>query len=337
MRHPLLALLASASAAVLVASCASSGNDDGATPSPTATGTGTWSSRTPMTAARQETAVVALDGEIVVIGGFTATGAVVATVEAFDPATDGWRALADLPVPMHHANAAVTTSGRLFVTGFLTGLGFTEDGRVYEYDAALDEWNERAAMPAGTERGSSGVAAVGSRIYVMGGLRGGAVSDVSVFDAGVGSNGAWTSLQALPAPRDHLAAGAIDGIVYIAGGRDGTIDGHTAEVYAFDPDVGNWTARSPMPTSRGGVASAVLDGRLYVFGGEGNPDDPSGVFADAEAFDPATNTWEVLAPMTTPRHGTGAAAANGSLFVPGGADEEAFAAVSTHEAFTPAP
>ncbi len=91
-----------------------------------------------------------------------------------------------------------------------------------------------------------------------------------------------------------------------------------------------------MPTSRGGVASAVLDGRLYVFGGEGDARSPLGVFAAAEAYDPASDRWEVLPAMRTPRHGMGAAAAGGAIVVPGGATRQGLGASAVVEAFVPA-
>ena len=50
---------------------------------------------------------------------------------------------------------------------------------------------------------------------------------------------------------------------------------------------------------------------------------------------PATNTWETLSQMTSPRHGMGAAVVGGTLYVPGGADKQAFGAVATHDTFTP--
>ena len=73
-------------------------------------------------------------------------------------------------------------------------------------------------MPAGTQRGASGVAAVGSTIYVAGGYRAGsAVSDFSAYDT---MTDTWTPLVAVPTARDHLTAGAIGGKVYVAGGRN---------------------------------------------------------------------------------------------------------------------
>lgn len=297
---------------------------------------GEWVARADMPGGpRQETAVVQVGGEVFVLGGFDATGTILARVEAYDPANDTWRDIPDLPVAMHHANAAVA-DGKIIVAGFLTGMGFVADGRCFAYDPIANEWTDREPMPVGTERGASGVAAIDERVYVIGGLRdGGAVADVSDYDVLANT---WTPLEALPAARDHLGSAAIDGILYAVGGRNGTVGGHVAELLAFDPaGAGTWVSRAPMPTSRGGISAAALGGRLYVFGGEGNPDDPRGVFDAAEAWEPATDAWTELAPMTTPRHGTGAAAVNDRIWVPGGADEELFAAVATNEAYVPEP
>ena len=90
-----------------------------------------------------------------------------------------------------------------------------------------------------------------------------------------------------------------------------------------------------MPISRGGSTGAILNGRLYVFGGEGNESQPSGVFANVEVYDPVTDTWQVLPPMPTPRHGTGAATVGSTIYVPGGATVAGFGAVDTHESLTP--
>ena len=302
-----------------------------AQPAPTLA-SGRWETRATIASGpRQETAVVALGGEVYVLGGFDGSGRVVATVEAYDPRADRWRSVADLPLAMHHANAAVV-DGRIYVAGFLTGRGFEADGRAFVYEPERNAWEAIVPLPAGRERGASAVAVVGGRIYVAGGLRGGAVADFSVFDP---ATGRWAELTDLPARGDHLAAGAIEGVVYVAGGRDGSIGRHRARLDAYVVAERRWEQRASMPTSRGGVASAVLDGRLYVFGGEGDAQSPSGVFAAAEAYDPASDRWEVLPAMRTPRHGMGAAAAAGAIVVPGGGTRQGFGASAVVEAFVP--
>lgn len=311
--------------AALLCACAPS------SPPPTPGGGGEWETRSAAPSGpRQETAAVALDGEVYVIGGIDNFGNTVATVEAYDPSGDRWRAVADLPLAMHHAQAAVA-DGRIVVAGFLTGAFFNENGRVFRYDPGADAWDEGEPMPTGTERGGGFAATVDDVVYVFGGLRGSVVSDVSAYDP---AGDSWEILPSLPESRDHLMAGAIDGVIYLAGGRLGGISSHQPTLWAFDPSDDSYRTRTAMPTSRGGAAVAVADGRLVVVGGEGNPDAESGVFANVEAYDPASDSWEQLEPMRTPRHGMAAAAVDDVVFVPGGATTQGFGAVDTHEAFT---
>ena len=282
--------------------------------------------------ARQEHPSVALGGELYVLGGFDGTAQIVASVEAYDPVRDVWRSdIAPLPVPLHHANVAVV-NGRIYLAGFLTGLGFEPDGRVFEYDPGDDRWRERRAMPPGSERGASGVAVIDGRIFVAGGLRGGSVATFSSYDPVADE---WEQLPDLPVPLDHLAAGAVGGVFYTLGGRNGAIVSGTAATFAYDPATREWTPRADMPTARGGVSGAVLGDRIYVLGGEGNRQSTTGVYPDVEAYDPATDSWEVLEPMALPRHGVGVAAEGGRIYVPGGAVSQGFGASATVDAWTP--
>jgi N-acetylneuraminic acid mutarotase len=295
-------------------------------------GPGRWEERAPlMGGPRQETAVVALEGEIYVLGGFNGAAAVVDTVEAYSPTSDSWRGRAPLPVAMHHANAAAV-DGRIWIVGFLVGRTFAPDGRIFRYDPAADVWEARGQMPDAVVRGASAVGVVGEDIFIAGGLRGVAVDDFGAFSP---STGLLRTLPDLPAGRDHIVGGAVNGVFYVVGGRSRSIDSHTSELWAFDPAVGSWEARPAMPTPRGGHAAAVLDGGLYVFGGEGYADHESGVHDQAEVFTPATGLWRTLTPLRTRRHGTGAAALDGRIYLPGGADVIAFGATDANEVFIP--
>lgn len=280
----------------------------------------------------QETATVAVDGKVYVIGGFNATAGVVRTVQIYDTATCSWSLGPELPRAVHHANAA-DVGGTIYVLGAMTTLDFRAIGDVWAWNPATDAgWTTRASMPAGTERGSAIVGVLGDRVILAGGLRGGAVAEVSAFDPATDT---WdTALPPLPQPRDHACGGVIGGTLYVAGGRLGTVGTIAGDVFAYTPG-GGWVARAAMPTPRGGAACGVIADRLIVVGGEGNPAAPSGVFPDVEAFAPATDAWEALAPMPVPRHGMGAAAWEGRLYVPGGASRQAFGAVDVHEVFTP--
>ncbi len=134
-------------------------------------------------------------------------------------------------------------------------------------------------------------------------------------------------------PRDHLIAAAAGGKFYAVGGRRN--ESLRGNVDQFDPATGKWTAKAPMLTPRAGTAGALVGNRILVAGGEGNPNDPSGVFPETEAYDPAQDAWQKLEPMLTPRHGTGGAVLKGVFYVPGGATLEGFGPVATNESFGP--
>lgn len=110
-------------------------------------------------------------------------------------------------------------------------------------------------------------------------------------------------------------------------------------VYALDllhPSRNRWTNLAPLPTARGGVATGILGPKIYVFGGEGNPANGSrGVFSNNEVYDTRTNTWEELAPMPVPRHGTGAVGIRGVIYIPGGGVAFGGAPVGVNEGFCP--
>jgi N-acetylneuraminic acid mutarotase len=279
----------------------------------------------------QETAAVAVAGKIYVIGGFEGQ-TVVDRVQIYDTASNAWSDGPKLPVPLHHANAA-TDGTTIYVLGAL-GPSFAALGNVYSLAPATEtQWSTRASMPIGRERGAAVTDIVDGKYYVAGGFRQVQASDlVDVYDP-VGD--AWTPLAAMPATRDHACGAAIGGKLIVAGGRTVQTNSPRPDVWSYDPGANMWTTRASMPTGRGGMGCGAIGGKLYATGGEGNPATASGVFADVEAFDPATNTWTELADMPNPKHGVGGAVWNGALYLCGGADVEGFGAIAATDIFKP--
>gem|GEM_PF-620942 len=284
--------------------------------------------------ALQEHAVVAHDGLIYCLGGFRGLQGTDEML-VFDTASETWSTRASLPQAAHHVNAAVV-GDTILLLGAL-GDGFAPFPATWRYDITFDAWDTDVLtpMPAGEERGSSAVVAIDGVVYVAGGLAGSdAVPTVSSYDAQAAT---WAALPPLPGKRDHLVGTAHDGRVYVAGGRTGGIFGVQPDVWMLDPaDLGaGWQDRAPMPTARGGIAGASVDGVLYVFGGEGDSVAETGVFSEVEAYDLAADTWTSLPPMPTPVHGTGAAAWNGTIYIPGGGVVIAFGADDLMQVFSP--
>jgi N-acetylneuraminic acid mutarotase len=259
---------------------------------------------------------------------------IVADVRIFDVASCTWSAGPPLPRRVHHANAAVV-DGTIYVLGAMAeGFAAIPDVWAWNPTATGTTWLPRTSMPAGTQRGSAVTGTIDGVIYLAGGLRNGAVAQLSSYTPATDT---WnTALPALPQTNDHGCGGVINGKLYVTGGRMGTPASRSGLVFEYTPDAGGgsgaWAPRAPMPTPRGGTACGVIGDRIVVAGGEGNPASPLRVFSEVEVYSPSLDRWTLQPPMLTPRHGMGAAVWNNVLYVPGGASRELFGAVSTHEA-----
>lgn len=282
--------------------------------------------------AGQETVAVAVDAKVYVIGGFLA-GTAGNVVQVFDTEACTWSRGPDLPTDVHHTNAAVVDDTIYIVGPMQGGAPYTALGLTWAWTPSTDAtWRVLAPMPAGTERGASVTGVIDGKIYVAGGLRAGlATTDVSFYDPIANT---WTPAPPLPALIDHACGGGVGGKLYVIGGRNVNAGMPLASVHELTPG-GAWSARTSMPTARSGSACGVFGNRIVIAGGEANLAPGSrGVFSEVEAYNAIQDSWETLTPMPTPRHGMGAAAWDGRLYIPGGADQQGAGAVAIHEVLT---
>lgn len=275
---------------------------------------GGWSTAAPMPLPRSELNAVAVDGRLYVAGGIAQLGTSPA-FQAYDPATDSWTSLAPLPQPRHHFGLAAL-DGRIYLSGGFDTLPFGADQARREswvYDIAADAWSRRADLPAG--RAAHAMAAAHGRLYVVGGV-GAEPAALYAYDPKLDR---WNRLPtALPTPREHLTAAAVEGEIYVIGGR-WSGRGNLVTVESYDPLANAWSSRADMPTARGGLTSAVLDGRIHVTGGEdlGSGD----TFGEHEVYDPATGQWTAQPPLPTARHGLASGVIDGRWYVVGGGEQ----------------
>jgi len=236
-----------------------------------------------------------------------------------------WISLAPVLTPRQEI-AVASANGKVYIVGGLSGMNVLSS--VEEYDPQTNQWRFVASVPAPVHHAAA--ATLDGSIYVIGGYRTASfaqVSDVYRYDP---TADVWTRLNNLPSSRGAAAAAAIDGKIYVAGGAP-----TFRELLVYDPAVDRWSALASMPTPRSGLAAAVLNNRIYVFGGEGNPSTISGVFSENESYDAITATWRSELPMATPRHGIGAAAISGRIFIPAGATVAGFGTSDINDAFVP--
>lgn len=323
--------------AFLVAAC---GSADGAQDTVPAR----WETRAPMPEARTEVSVATDGSRIYVIGGFRAEPggqpSAPRAMFAYDPATDGWTTVGQIPEGVNHAGFAAV-GGRLYIVGGFRENTFTPTGAVRVYDPAANAWRDGAAML--TPRGALAVAVVDGKIHAIGGNAAGgaglpphehgapqADNSVATHEVYDPAADAWTRLAPMPTSRNHIGAAVIAGKIHVVGGRNSTtMQLTTHEIY--DPASGAWTAGPPVPTGRSGIAVVAHRGQVYVFGGEIQ----SKTFDDAERFDPATGRWERLSPMPTARHGLGAAPFGEAIYVISGGPQPGFAFGAANERLLP--
>jgi N-acetylneuraminic acid mutarotase len=234
-----------------------------------------------------------------------------------------------MPVARSHCPAAVW-NGKIFLFGG-GGANFQSLQSVGIYDPETDRWSAGRDMP--TLRSGTMAAALGDRIYVMGG--GFKQPDgkfvffrkVEVYDPRTDS---WSEGPDLLMPHDYPSTVVHEDSIYIFGGHhpDATQAGPLTDPgFAFcerlDLRRGRWEEIPPLPTPRFATAAVAAGGRIRVLGGAGYRPEGFTNYALGESFDPVKNRWEeekITLPWSAA--GLGACLLDGRIFIAGGFDGE---------------
>jgi Common central domain of tyrosinase/Kelch motif len=287
--------------------------------------TSPWKKAAPFPYPDEELYGVALNGKMYVIGGWDDGKAAGLNYE-YDPATDKWTEKKGMPRLAHHA-ALASANGKIYVIGGFvppkdiqipTGGAWEPIADTWEYDPATDSWKSLA--PAPTKRGAAVAVEVAGKIYVIGGATTVAgskdpyftffgpslvLTTNEVFDPATNK---WESRRPMSVARNHAYAAAVNGKIYVIGGRTGHAfilsATNTDVVEEYSPISDMWSApKERMPTPRSGGAVGTDGRRIYIAGGEVTTKELVGAFRAVDAYEPATNSWISLPPMSMPRHG----------------------------------
>jgi N-acetylneuraminic acid mutarotase len=253
-------------------------------------------------------------GQIYVVGGLTAEGQGSARVDAYTPAANSWRQVADLPLTVHHTMAA-GYRGKLYVAGGY-GPGHSRLTTLFSYSGG--SWTRLAPMPE--QRAAGGAAVVDGSLYVVGGTTSATIGRAAranqlaktmlVYDI---ARDRWTTLRG-PTPREHLGVTALGGRIYAVGGRTAGFDTNMRMVEAYNPRTRKWTRLPNVPGRRGGTGAAGLGRWVVSAGGEA----PAGTIKAVYAFNVRTRRWRRLPNLPTARHGLGVVASDRRVYVIGG-------------------
>lgn len=271
-----------------------------------------WQTLTAMPSSRTETASVAANNEIYIIGGYEHPDSL-SLVEKYIPKLDQWFSLKDFPAKLDHL-ASISYGNYIYVIG---GLDHAETGvpsnKVFRYSINEDNWGEVSPLPKAL--GAVGAILIGTTIHTFGGLNQ-LGSSSSHFSYDIAKN-EWHEETPMPFQNDHMAI-ATDGIrVFITGGREKFPDSFISHFYIYDTKSKSWQEGPALPTPRGDAQGAIVEDYFIVAGGE-NSDGK--VFNVVEAFDIHLMKWKKLPPMSIGRHGHSAISSNDALYIIGGRD-----------------
>mmetsp|Transcript_9437 Transcript_9437/g.33381 ORF Transcript_9437/g.33381 Transcript_9437/m.33381 type:complete len:435 (+) Transcript_9437:179-1483(+) len=190
-----------------------------------------------------DTCAAALDGKLYVIGGFgDGYGDIQRIVEEYDPVTESWKRIPDMPSGRTDIMCAVS-GGELYAIGGYDGSSMTST--VFSYNPTLRTWRTRAEMPF--IKGDGAITALpGNKILVVSGE-----TTVAGDDDGRKPSLHWTEeyypeldmwvdKAPITVPRFRGGAAEVGGIVYVFGGSlvcdtdDPTAGGRLCSDHATD-------------------------------------------------------------------------------------------------------
>ncbi|XP_068176803.1 kelch-like protein 5 isoform X2 [Antennarius striatus] len=264
-------------------------------------------------------------GAMFAIGGMDATKGAT-SIEQYCLRRDTWRQVATMSGRRLQFGVAVL-SGRLYVVGGRDGLKTLNT--VECYNPHSKTWS--VMPPMSTHRHGLGVAVLEGPMYSVGGHDGWSyLSTVERWDPEARQ---WSFVASMATPRSTVGVAVLNGKLYAVGGRDGSSCLRSVE--CFDPHTNRWSGCAPMAKRRGGVGVATWHGFLYAIGGH---DAPASSLASrlsdcVERYDPQTDVWTAVAPMSISRDAVGVCLLGDRLYAVGGYDGQVY--LNTVEAYDP--
>lgn len=264
--------------------------------------TGQWSATgSPSLPRGNHIAVRLQNGKVLVAGGYSSPGVILASAELYDPDTGTWSATGALSSAQQFHTAALLPNGKVLITGGL-GANFSVLNTAELYDPATGSWSSAGTMNSARFYHTTTLLPNGSVLVAAGSntnlpnppfltpLR-----TAELYDP---STESWTAtgelITARVVPTETLLP---NGKVLVAGGGPDDENGlNKAELY--DPATGRWSATGSMAVPRiGHTANLLPNGTVLIAAGY-NGDD---LFKSAELYDPSTGGWTAIAELNTAR------------------------------------
>ncbi|KAK4810337.1 hypothetical protein QYF61_019140 [Mycteria americana] len=235
------------------------------------------------------------------------------TIEKYDLRTNSWIQIGTMNGRRLQFGVAVIDN-KLYIVGGRDGL---KTSNIVEcFNPITKVWT--IMPPMSTHRHGLGVAMLEGPMYAVGGHDGWSyLNTVERWDPQARQ---WNYVASMSTPRSTVGVAALNSKLYAVGGRDGSSCLKSME--CFDPHTNKWSICASMSKRRGGVGVATYNGFLYAVGGHDAPasNHCSRLSDCVERYDPKTDAWTTVAPLSVPRDAVGICPLGDRLYAVGGYD-----------------
>lgn len=264
-----------------------------------------WSTAAPSPIPRSEANNAVVNNKLYVFGGYINSSFQATTrSDVYDPATNTWMQLANLPQAITHAGVAVDGDTIYLAGGYIGDPSNPSTAKVFKYNVTTNTWSQFRALPA--PRGAGGLVILGRELHFISGInyqKNADKGDHWVFNLDGGTS--WVSKAPLPNPRNHFGYTVNDGKIYVIGGQH-VLDEkrkNQSDVHVYEPLSNSWTkiASLPMGRSHTHTSTFVRDGRIVIVGGRANGYPIPTTLTDVTEYNPLLDTWLELSPLPEAR------------------------------------
>ena len=260
------------------------------------------------------------NGELYLFGGYYGDPYFTPTrrADAYNPATNTWARIADLPIGLSHVGVAEDGVNIYLAGGYPaqsdgTGQNFSTRA-VWKYNTSTNTYASMPLLPAA--RAGGVLVRLDRILHYFGGSDRNRVDSGTHWALNIDTDTAWTILTPMPTPRNHLGGAVLDGKIYAVGGQSGQDASaiYRNNVDAYNPTTNAWTDLASLPRARShhSASTFVMGGRIIVVGGESAYS--SATLANVTAYNPATNSWTELTRLPARRTAGVAGQVDGVLY-----------------------
>ena len=259
---------------------------------------------------RAEGQIITYQGDYYLFSGYTTDTRFLNRNEKYDPATNTWTQLSNLPqrsdgthVFHTHTSIALVDDEIWHIGGRSADPGYRVTRDVWIYNIPNDSWRRGPDLPKA--RGGGGAARLGRTIHYIGGFDERSACDADdhfVYDLDHPELG-WqdfTGTSPMPLARNHFGTTTLGGKLYTVAGQhahDGCEKGKNLQyVHVYDPYTDRWQRLADFPHVQSHIEPSTFayNGKIYSLGGQGQES------ASVAEYDPARDEWRILSDLELP-------------------------------------